>query len=565
LIFKQKDKMRTTKSIYITLFATLSLFLSSCENLIDVNKNPNSPETVSSNFILTYVLTNTGKVVYSLGRDGSKIGAAMQYMQAGTNEGAAVINQYAWTQESWSAYYDYLRNNQLVYQNGVRDNNRFFQAISLTMKSYLFGLMTDLYGDIPYTDALKANSGLYFPKYDAQADVYKGILTDLKEANTLLSSLEAKDAVSATADVMYKGDGAKWKKFVNSLRLRYALRLADKKAEMTALGVNLDTEFKEASTLAFASNADNAVMQFLGTTADNSNPGGLLNAANPNLLLKPGKPLVDKLLKTNDPRLQRWANPVLRKWDSKVLTATTKTVTNLFGESFSVVYVPATAASADTSLYVGLPVGMSVTSAIAYNKGNDAATYINERNPYISYIHDRYRKNTDPYAPMDLMAYSEVEFILSEAAMLGIFGATDAEDHYKKAIRASMDKAGVFTAASFNFDTYYAQTAVSYTGAANKQERILEQKWISSWFGIQSWFDWRRTGYPVLKTGDVAQYGPALPIRYIYPTANLDPSYIVNYNAAVNKLVTTNYVPSGQSKDHHYSKIWLIQGTGKPY
>ena len=106
--------MRTTKSIYITLFATIGLFLSSCENLIDVNKNPNSPETVSSNFILTYVLTNTGKVVYSLGRDGSKIGAAMQYMQAGTNEGAAVTNQYAWTQESWSAYYDYLRNNQLI-------------------------------------------------------------------------------------------------------------------------------------------------------------------------------------------------------------------------------------------------------------------------------------------------------------------------------------------------------------------------------------------------------------------------------------------------------------------
>ena len=557
--------MRTTKSIYITLFVTIGLFLSSCENLVDVNQNPNSPETVSSNFILTYVLTNTGKVVYSLGRDGSKIGAAMQYMQAGTNEGAAVINQYAWTQESWSSYYDYLRNNQLVYENGVRDNNRFFQAISLTMKSYLFGLMTDLYGDIPYTDALKANSGLYFPKYDSQANIYKGILADLKEASTLLSSLEAKDAVSATADVMYKGDGAKWKKFANSLRLRYALRLADKKAEMTALGVNLDTEFKEASTLAFASNADNAVMQFLGTTADNSNPGGLLNAANPNLLLKPGKTLVDKLNKINDPRLQRWTNPVQRKWDTNVKAVTTKTITNLFGESFSVVYVPATSASADTSLYVGLPIGMSVTSAIAYNKGNDVATYINERNPYISYIHDRYRKNTDPYAPMDLMAYSEVEFILSEAAFLGIFGATDAEGHYKKAIRGSMDKAGVFTAASFNFDTYYAQNEVSYTGATNKQERILEQKWISSWFGIQSWFDWRRTGYPALKTGAVAQYGPALPIRYIYPTANLDPSYIVNYNEAVDKLVSTNYVPSGQSKDHHYAKMWLLQGTNKPW
>lgn len=562
--------MKAIKSIYFTLLATLCLFMTSCEDLTEVNNNPNAPENVSSNYILTYVLTNTGKIVYTLGRDGSKIGATMQYMQAGTNEGAAIINQYAWVQEGWisasgAGVFDVLRNNKLIYDNGVRDNNRFFQAISLTMKSAIFGLMTDLYGDIPYSEALNAASGKYFPKYDAQAEIYKGILTDLKEANALLGSLEAKDAISATADVMYKGDAAKWKKFANSLRLRYALRLSDKKTEMSALGVNIEAEFKDASAAAFASNGDNAMMAFIGTTADNSSPGGLLNAANPNYLLKPGKTLIDKLINLKDPRLERWAQPVQRKWDAKVTTTTTKTVTNMFGETFSVVYVPATATSADTSLYVGLPIGMSITSAIAYNKGNDGATYPNERNPYISYIHDRYRKNTDPYATMDLMTYDEVEFILAEAALLGGFGASDAEGHYKKAIRASMEKAGVFTATTFNFDTYYAQPSVAYTDAANKQERIMEQKWISSWFGIQSWFDWRRTGFPALKTGAVAQYGPALPIRYMYPTANVDPNYLVNYNAAIAKLTPTNYVPAGQSKDHHYSKMWLIQGTSKPY
>jgi hypothetical protein len=557
--------MRVAKPIYITFLATLCLFMTSCENLIEVNKNPNAPENVSSNFLLTYVLTNTGKTVFSLGNDGSKIGAAMQYWQSGTNEGAAEINQYAWTQQGWNVYYDYLRNNQLIYENGVRDNNRFFQAIALTMKSYLFGLVTDLYGDVPYSEALKANSEVYFPKYDSQADIYKGILTDLKEASALLSSLEAKDAISASADVMYKGDAAKWKKLANSLRLRYALRLANKRTEMAAVGVNLETEFKEASAAAFASNSDNASITFIGTTKENAAPGGLLNSANPNWKLKPSQVLVSKLLKLNDPRLQRWVNPVQRKWDANVTTTTTKTVTNMFGESYSVVYVPADASSADTSLYVGLPISLSVTDIARYNKGNDAATYPNERNPYISFIHDRYRKNEDPLVTMDLMTYAEVEFILSEAALLGGFGATDPEDHYKKGIRSSMTKANVFAAASFNFDTYYAQPSVAYTAATDKQERILEQKWISGWFGIQSWFDWRRTGFPALKTGPVAQYGAALPLRYIYPTANLDPKYIVNYNAAIDKLGTTNYIPSGQSKDHHYAKMWLLQGTGKPY
>lgn len=557
--------MKAVKSIYITMLATAGLFLSSCQDLTDINKNPNSPETVSSNYLLTYTLTNTGKTFFSLGRDGAKIGAAMQYWQAGTNENAAVINQYAWTQESYAGYYEILRNNQLIYENGVRDNNRMFQAIGLTMRSLIFGLVTDLYGDVPYSEALKASTGSFFPKYDSQADIYKGIMTDLKEAVALLSSLEAKDAVSATSDVLYKGDGAKWKKFANSLRLRYALRLSDKKAEMNALGINIEAEFKEASAGAFTATTDDASIAWLGTNNDNSQPGGPLNSPNPNFLIKPGKPFVDKLLALKDPRLQRWVLPVQRKWDANTTATKTVSYTNMYGETYSVVYVPAVSSSADTSLYVGLPVGLPITQAIAYNKANDPATYPNERNPYISFLHDRYRKNTDANVTMDFMTYHEVEFILAEAALAGTFGVSDPETHYKNAIRASMTKAGVFSAASFNFDNYYAQPTVAYASATNKQERIIEQKWLASWFSVQSWFDWRRTGLPALKTGPVAQYGAALPIRYMYPTPNLDPKYIANYNAAVEKLGATNFIPSGQSKDHPYAKMWLIQGTSKPY
>lgn len=551
--------IKSLASVFLT-----GCLLFSCHDLTQIDKNPNSPEQVSSNYIMTYVLSNTGKAFFSLGRDGSKIGAAMQYMQAGTNEGAAVINQYAWTQENWDTYYDILRNNQLIYEKGVKENNRLFQGIALTMRALVYGLLTDLYGNIPYSQALNASSGLFFPKYDEQQTVYKGVLADLKQAVTLLNSLETKDAVNSTSDILYKGDGAKWRKFANSLRLRYALRLADKRSEMSALDVNIQAEFTEAAADAFTSNADDASMLFPGISADNSAAGGPLNSPNPNYLLKPGKPFVDKLITLNDPRLQRWVQPVLRKWDAKVTKETTVTVKNMYGESYSVVYVPATTASADTSLYVGLPIGLPITQAIAYNKGNDATAYNNERNPYISFLHERYRKNTDTYVPMNLMTYSEVEFILAEAALAGTFGATDAEGHYKKAIRASMDKAGVFTV-SYDFEKYYAQPSVAYASATNKQERILEQKWLSSWFGIQSWFDWRRTGYPALKAGEVAQYGKALPVRYMYPVPNQDPSYLTNYNAAVERLGATNYIPAGQSKDHPYAKMWVIQGTGKPW
>jgi hypothetical protein len=129
-----------------------------------------------------------------------------------------------------------------------------------------------------------------------------------------------------------------------------------------------------------------------------------------------------------------------------------------------------------------------------------------------------------------------------------------------------MSKWGINDGANgFNFNTYYGNPKVSYASASNKLARIIGQKWISLWLHTESWFDWRRTGYPDLKTGPVAGFGAALPIRFMYPEPNQDEKYLVNYNAAVDRLEPTVYVPAGQTKDHHYSKIWVIQNTGKPY
>ncbi|KAA9349617.1 SusD/RagB family nutrient-binding outer membrane lipoprotein [Larkinella humicola] len=558
--------MNAAKTILITLIATLGLVMTSCENLNEVNKNPNAAEEVSSNYVLTYVLTRSARVYYNLGAEGSKIAGAMQYNQVGTDLDAAAVNQYGWGQESWNEYYDILRNNKIIYDNAVRDNNNFFKAVSLTIRASLFGLLTDLYGDIPYSEALNAKTGTFFPKYDPQLDVYKGVLKDLQEANTLLSALTAKDAINATSDVLYKGDAAKWKKFANSLRLRYCLRVSSKKAEMSAAGINLEEEFKNAASAVFTSNADDALINFLGTNGENSALGGLLNSPSPKYFIKPSRTFVSKLLSTGDPRLERWAQPVLNKWDSRVKKTVDSTVKNRFGDSFTVKFIPATASSVDTSLYVGLPIGLPVVQAMAYNKGTDAATYNPERNPYISFIHDRYRKNTDPYVNINWMTYAEVEFILAEAALAGNFGvAGTAEEHYKKGIKASLEKVAALGATGFDFEKFYAQPGVSYAAATTKLERILEQKWIAGWLTVQSWFDWRRTGYPNLKTGPVAQSGAALPIRFMYPTPNLDPSYLVNYNQAVSRLETSAYIPAGQSKDHPYGKMWLLQGTSKPW
>ncbi|HWR99744.1 MAG TPA: SusD/RagB family nutrient-binding outer membrane lipoprotein [Prolixibacteraceae bacterium] len=536
-------------------------------DLTELNVSPNSPTDVSSNYIMTYVLTNSAKTYKSLGDHKTGVAGAMQYNQMGTNDGMPEVNQYLWTNASWAGYYDILRNVEIINEKSIEENNKLFEAISLTMRAFLFGTLTDVFGDVPYSEALKATEGIYFSKYDDQKEIYKGVLTDLKNAELILGDPGISNhKISASADVMYGGDPVKWRKFVNSLRLRYSMRLIDKKADMSAMGIDVVAEFNAASAQAFKSNGDNAVVNYLGTTANNSAKGGLLNTSNPEYQTKPCKTMVDKLKSYSDPRLHRWVIPVQTKWDFNATTSSDITVKNVFGETFPVKILPTTDTSLDTSLYVGLPANISLFNAQTYNKGAGPAFPQPERSPYISYLHSRFRANSETYIKMDLIMYSEVEFLLAEAAARGGFSVSDPETHYKNGIVASLGRWGITDGSnSFNFTNYYNNPKVSYSAASNKLERIMDQKWISLWLYAESWFDYRRTGYPALVTGPVTQYGPAIPLRFMYPVPSQDPKYLVNYNEGVAKLVPTSFVPTGQSKDHNYSKIWVIQGTGKPY
>ena len=562
------------KKINITILvitAWLILPLSSCDDLDELNISPNSPEVVSSNYILTYVLTETSKAYNRLGREGENIPGAMQYVQRGTDYGALEVNSYEWEPESWANYYALLRNNDLINKKAVEDGDIFLEGVSLVMKSFLFGLTTDLFGDCPYSESLSANDEIYFPKYDEQKDIYKGILEDLKKASDLLADVDVSiHAIPAFADVIYQGDPIKWEKFANSLRLRYCLRLYNKSSEMNTIGMNIVTEFNDAVGNVIENDDDAAIMEFLGITADNSIPGGPLATANPTFGYKPCQTIIEKLTTLSDPRMHRWTYPVIRKWDLDGVVETEQTITNIFGEVQTVTFVPEIPGNVlpiDSALYVGLPPGLAGSVALVYNRGGDPSDYSSEKSPYISNLSAIYRENANDYVKVRLMTLSEVEFILAEASVIGGFNVPlSAEQHYKNGIQASFDDYGVENAiGGFDFDDYYSNPDVKLSGSIDQQERIIEQKWISQWMGIESWFDWRRTGFPDLQTGPVAVYGDKLPLRFMYPSPNLDPKYLENYNEAVNRLEVTPNVPTGQSKDHSYSKMWLLQGTDKPW
>jgi len=198
------------------------------------------------------------------------------------------------SQPVWAAYYQsviknthdaIIRSKDNTSRSNMYNMARIFQA-------YVFMILTDEYGDIPYTQGGAGFSDqILFPTYDAQQDIYPKIIQELTDAAAALSS----SATIETGDVLYAGDVNKWKKFAYSLVLRAGMRMCKVDATKAQSAV-------QAAVTAgvITSNADNA---YIRHDANFTQPiGGTLNGSEAaNFYLT--KPFVDQLKNTNDPRL----------------------------------------------------------------------------------------------------------------------------------------------------------------------------------------------------------------------------------------------------------------------
>src|SRR5690625_793078 len=219
------------------------LCIGSCKkHLIEVNQNPNgaSLEDANPSLVLSYVLTQTAQMNVDLGF-GNLLGV-MQYVQK--DGWASEYNNYKWDGDNpWNDYYHTLRNNKYVHDRAVEEDNELVEGISLVMRAELFGLLTDMYGAVPYEfalngDAKKESEENTFPPYTDQKTIYLGILDNLEEANTLLSKPpSAYSKIVKDGDTYYDGDPVKWRKAANSLALRYYMRLSEKLPDVAKEGI----------------------------------------------------------------------------------------------------------------------------------------------------------------------------------------------------------------------------------------------------------------------------------------------------------------------------------------
>ena len=543
------------KSIIATLALVFTLMIS-CKDLTELNINPNGvdPANADLNFLLPTTETSLGQTVYGIGL-GTFSGVMQQTQQTGWQGG---YNNYEWDDlsHSWGGYYSMLMNNDEYFKKAVAGGYEFHEGVARVLRAYIFGMITDLWGDAPYSQALKAELGPeYFkPKFDDQKDIYLGILADLDTANVLLSKGNYTN-VSPKQDVIYGGNAQKWQKFANSLALRYYMRLQAKEPSIAEQGIKKIVNDPGKYPL-IVSSSDDANISFIGSAKENSNPLNTvydLAADGSYMRVKMAVTFVDSLQKYDDPRLAIWANKIQTPLVLVEGTGVDKIVNGKREVSQDVV----TKFETDNTMkvdfdpeFAGVTISHPKVQIFNMNNANPAQGTVN---PHASHLNDRYKKTADPLVLMRLISAAEVNFILAEAASRGWISG--AENYYAAGIQQSLNAWGVGS----QFSNYIARAP--YNGLNS----ILVQKWFASWSTAhESWYDWRRTGIPVLKTGPSAKR-QALPLRWYYHYTNEISKNPDNAATAIGKLQTTPYQSGDQSNNSAWSKMWVLQGTNKPY
>jgi hypothetical protein len=510
-------------------------------------------EKAHPNLLLSTVLTETGNLYVNLGYQ--DIAGVVQHTQK--DAWSSGHNDYDWGgSQDWSGYYGILRNNDLMYNRAVELELEFHQGVGLVMKSFLFGLITDLWGDAPYTTALKGESGELSdtqPSFTSQQAIYEGILADLETANALLSKPEVEyTGIDGDVDVYFDGDPEAWRKFANSLALRYYMRISGKLPDVAKAGI--EKIAGDPATYPIITSADESVtMGFPGGSPSTSWPAN--TAFDPSesnyKRIKMAATLVESLQAKNDPRLDVWASKVQIPIvvDAGLPAGTDKIIDGVRYLSPDKV---GTALVDTDPEYVGIPTSFSALPS-TYNMNPTPGQTSN--NPHVSYLDEMYKQPAGELLKARLLSAAEVHFILAEAALNG-WAVGSAQTHYEMGVESSLETWGVGDA----FADYILQPGVVYEGTL---EQIMEQKWIASWTAAtEAWFDFRRTGFPALQAGPAANR-TVLPVRFYYGQSEIMLN-ASNATEAMNNLEVTGHSQADGSNSA-WSKQWLLQGTGKPW
>lgn len=472
--------MKFSIKIVTSILLVFTSLFSCTDKFEEINTDPNRPNDVTPGILL-------GQMQYRIVNN--SIQAArnfthelMQVDAPRASPGGQGLHRYVVQpgQAVWTGFYDRLTDVEDIYKISDRLKENNYKAIALVYKSWAYSILTDLYGDVPYSQAIKASEGNFTPAFDKQKDIYIQILKDLETANTLFDDTKA---LTYGGDLVYNANVLsggrnvgiqKWRKFANSLRLRLLLRISKRDGEVNVNQQITSILANPTANPVFTANADDAIFRYPGTFPY-FNPYFQART----LEWRDGtyftKFFLNHMNAINDPRRAIWVTPVI-----------------VNGQS----------------VYQGIDSGYP--TSLEYIVGRNSS--------YPDVL------KTSPLLGV-MMTFSEVEFIKAELALKGFNTGKTAKAHYDAGITASMVQWGATMPAGF-LNT--AGVAYNATGTAAQQlEQIILQKYYAYFFvDYQSWFEKRRTGYPVLPRGT------GIPAENVFPSRVPYPTYLQSLNAS---------------------------------
>jgi hypothetical protein len=456
---------------YIISLAAGALLLTSCsKELQRVNTNPNNLETPDATTLLSNTIVtefyNNASISWTLanGYDQYMTFSSSYYNQP-TRYSPVSNSPY------WTSMYEAARDANTLYNTGVSKNNAFLQAAALTLRSYAFAQLTELWGDIPFTQALQGSTGSYTPAYDNQQVVYTdataGILPSLRRADSLL---KANPTGLLGGDLLFNASTASWRRFINALRLRYLLRISSKmdpSAEMQAI-VSDGTLMQSAAQSAALTLPTTVPYNFVSLTERTGDfQVKYMNSV-----------LYNTFVNTGD--------------STRIQAYFAKNPNNTSQSGFNFTY------------YGGMPLVIDADGTQTATSSNFNASFVSGTNKGL--IKAR------------LMTYAEQEFILAEAAIKG-FVSGDAANYYNNGVNGAFAEIGITDASGSN---YLGHAGVSFdnSSTAASLQQIIIQKWLVNINnGFEGWIEFRRTGYPALQSGGTVNLNNgAIPTRFLYPT-----------------------------------------------
>ncbi len=494
---------------YIFLMLILVMSFSCKKDLADLNVNPDQPLSTNPDYVFTYVLQQ-GMGNYNSDVTLEQWSIMNWVMYMATRGGVEPGKEYEvpggkdafWREQ----YTNTLSNAQLIIDMAKDDPEMVNKSAAAGIwQVYIFQIITDLWGDIPYSEALKGMTELeYTPVYDRQSEIYTLLIEKL--ANAVDSFDESKMFFTSESDIIYHGNMNKWIAFANSLQLRLATRINKVDFETYS---NVVSELKNSPLIEnqegtaifpFNSVAKNHLWEtmFRGESTVQNNPSRFF---------------VDLIVDNDDPRAK------------------------VFFEKAPLSFLPF------IPKYNGVPNLLANNSPEWENYNLNEALGVEGEWGDISKIGEWFLNNNTPGI---IMNYSEVCFLKAEAALNGLWDES-ADNLFAEGVQANMEFYNLYANENNTISTEDINSFIEVLPVANLKE-IITQKWISFAYeqGYEAYAEYRRTGFPELTNYDGALIDQGIfPVRVPYPYAEFTLNK-TNYDAAISR----------QGADDEFTRLW---------